>query len=175
MKLAIDDGVEAKAVQLVPHFVVLRRSFYFKRLQVFFFPSFFSILLILFLFSFFFFYFTPLLSLLSPSSLFPLSLPHIQKKQVILANWVLVWLLQKGAKGVAEAMIHRYIMKGPKDKEATSAIRVLGRFFLFFYLFILFISLFLYFFLYFYFVLYYILSFLFFSFPSPSSFLLPLT
>ena len=34
MKLAIDEGVEAKAVQLVPHFVLLRRSFYFNRLQV---------------------------------------------------------------------------------------------------------------------------------------------
>ena len=34
MKSAIDEGVAAKAVQLVPHFVLLRRSFYFKRLLV---------------------------------------------------------------------------------------------------------------------------------------------
>ena len=35
LKLAIDEGVQEKAVQLVPHFVLLRRSFYFQRLQVF--------------------------------------------------------------------------------------------------------------------------------------------
>jgi hypothetical protein len=46
--------------------------------------------------------------------------------KAILAQWLMVWVCQRGVRGVPEEAILRYMKKGPADKEASDGVRALN-------------------------------------------------